>query len=41
MEKITIEKVIEFDSIIDSIEHVSIDDNIKYKIDEDDKEVIL
>lgn len=36
MEKITIEKVIEFDSIIDSIEHVSIDDNIKYKIDEDD-----
>ena len=28
-----IEKVIEFDSIIDSIEYVSIDDNIKYKIE--------
>ena len=36
MEKITIEKVIEFDSVIDSIEYINVDDNIKYEIDEDD-----
>jgi hypothetical protein len=36
MEKITIEKIIEFDSLIDSIEYVNIDDKINYLIDEDD-----
>lgn len=36
MEKITIEKVISFDSVVDSIEYVNVDENIKYKIDDDD-----
>ena len=36
METITIEKVLMFDSIIDSIEYINVGENIKYDIDDDD-----